>query len=137
MLCRIDRSFAVYYRLYANDNVIPSINAFKDSDPYLGRIDAILVAPPQTALSLKRYVAKSESVDDPTWISLFLTLTSQEMVDDSQKIDILANSGPGFSEVDPVVLVAIIPNVGEVKFRSAQAALLARTPVNGETRYSQ
>ena len=61
--------------------------------------------PPHTAASLKRYVCKTEGVEGPEKTALYLSLSEKKPVDDSARLALRGNSGPGSSEVDPVVFV--------------------------------
>ena len=61
--------------------------------------------PPHTAASLKRYVCKIEGLEGPENSALYLSLSEKKPVADSARLALRGNSGPGSSEVDPVVFV--------------------------------
>ena len=98
----------VYYRIYAEDGVIPSkIPASAvPSDPFLGRIKTRSVPPPHTAKAVKRCIAKMENIQDRTSTSLFLTPYSQSPMADDDKVPILSRTGPGSTPQGPLGLVA-------------------------------
>ena len=97
----------VYYRIYAVDGAIPSkIPAAPSGDPFLGRIKARSVAPPHTAQSVKRCIAKMENIKDRTSTTLFLTPSSQSPMGDADKVTIRNRTGPGSMPQEPLALVA-------------------------------
>ena len=61
--------------------------------------------PPHTAASLKRYVCKIEGLEGPENGALYLSLSEKRPVADSARLALRGNSGPGSSELDPVVFV--------------------------------
>ena len=61
--------------------------------------------PPHTAASLKRYVCKIEGLEGPENSALYLSLSEKRPVADSARLALRGNSGPGSSELDPVVFV--------------------------------
>ncbi|KIM71222.1 hypothetical protein PILCRDRAFT_830490 [Piloderma croceum F 1598] len=101
----------IYYRIYAEDGVILTMNPVYSDDPYLGRILARHVAPPHTVGSLRRCLSSAENIDarvnTTTFIytSLFITTSSESPMDDSDRMSILAHSGPGHTANEPVALV--------------------------------
>ena len=96
---------AVYYRLYTKGGPLESKNPIFSNDRSISRISSKSVRPPHTAASLKRYVYKIEGVEDPEKAALYLSLSEKKPVDDSARLALRGNSGPGSSEVDPVVFV--------------------------------
>lgn len=121
--------------------MVPCITAFDPSDPYLGRIDAKQVAPPHTALSLKRCLAKKECVENHASATLCLTILSRACEEDSHKIDLSKEFGPGANTSEPLALVANISTKEEAPFllarQDAQAALMVQTLVDGGMKYRE
>jgi hypothetical protein len=74
----IDKLFLVYYRVFAEDGAIPSVNHVYSDDPYLGRILAELVAPPHIVVSLKHCLLNVENIDNNTPASLFIAASSPD-----------------------------------------------------------
>jgi hypothetical protein len=98
--------FLVYYRLYTEDESIPSANPIYSNDPSLGRISANVVTPPHTAINLKRCLLAVENVDASISTSLFITASTQEPLDDEVKVSIVNFPGPGCTPNEPMALVA-------------------------------
>ena len=96
---------AVYYRLYTKEGSLESKNPIFSNDCSISRISSKSVRPPYTAASLKRYICKIEGVEGPEKVALYLSLSEKKPVDDSARLALKGSSGPGSSEVDPVVLV--------------------------------
>ena len=96
----------VYYRIYAEDGAILSKTPVAPGNPFLGRIKARSVAPPHTARSVKRSIAKVENIKDSTSISLFLTPFSHSPMGHTDKVAILNRTGPGSTPQEPLALVA-------------------------------
>ena len=96
---------AVYYRLYTQGGPLESNNPIVSNDRFISRISSKSVRPPHTAASLKRYVCKIEGVDSPEKVALYLSMSEKKPVDDSARLALKETSGPGSSEVDPVVFV--------------------------------
>jgi hypothetical protein len=98
--------FSVYYRLYTEDESIPSANPIYSNDPSLGRISANVVTPPHTAINLKRCLLALENIDASISTSLFITASTQEPLDDKARVLILKSPGPGCTPNEPMALVA-------------------------------
>ena len=96
---------AVYYRLYTKEGPLESNNPIFSNDRSISRISSRSVRPPYTAASLKRYICKIEGVEGPEKGALYLSLSEKKPVDDSARLALKGSSGPGSSEVDPVVFV--------------------------------
>jgi hypothetical protein len=97
--------FSVYYRVYAEDGAIPTANPVYCDDSYLGRILAQIVAPPQTAGSVKLCLSTFENVDPGITTILCLSLSSQSAMDFTSRLSILTHPGPGCTPHDPMALV--------------------------------
>lgn len=95
------RVFSVYYRVYAEDGAIPSVNRAYTDDPYLGRIPAEFVAPPPTVANLKRCLSGVENIDKHTAVNLFLSASSQMPMADDRRV---SNPGPGCQPTEPMAL---------------------------------
>ena len=96
---------AVYYRLYTKGGPLRSNNPIFSNDRFISRISSKSVRPPYTATSLKRYLCKIEGVEGPEKAALYLSLLEKKPVDNSARLALKGSSGPGSSEVDPVVFV--------------------------------
>ncbi|EDR00779.1 uncharacterized protein LACBIDRAFT_333821 [Laccaria bicolor S238N-H82] len=108
----------IYYRLYTKGGPLESNNPIFSNDRSISRISSKSVRPPRTAASLKRYVCKIEGVEGPEKSALYLSLSEKKPVDDSVRLALRGNSGPGSSEVDPVVFV-VDKGVAEKRPKSA------------------
>ena len=115
----------VYYRIYAEDGAIPSKVPVTLDNPFLGRIKARSVAPPHTAETVKRSIAKMEDIKDRTNASLFLTPYSQSPMGDADKVTILNSTGPGSTPQEPLALVAKMSDSERSVFESARRGGLA------------
>ena len=108
-LCHTCRPFhimrAAYYRLYTKEGPLESNNPIFSNDRFISRISSKSVRPPHTAASLKRCVCKIEEVQGPEKSTLYLSLSEKKPLDDSARLGLRGNDGPGSSEVDPVVFV--------------------------------
>ena len=71
------------------------MNPVYSNDSYLGRVAADLVAPPHTAMSLKRYLSHVENLGDVTNTKLFIAPSSQTPMDGAGHVSTLAHSSPG------------------------------------------
>ena len=115
------RILLVYYRVFAEDGAIPSANPTYSDDPYLGRISAKLVAPPHTAMALKRCLLRVESIGDTTPTYLFNAISSQIPMDDACRVSLLVYPGLGSTPNEPIALVCMfdkdrtLPVTDEVK----------------------
>jgi hypothetical protein len=100
-----DQNPSVYYRVYAKDGAITTVNPVYSDDPYLGRILARRVAPPHTASSLGHCLSNVEKIGTDIQTSLFIATSSESPMDDSDRMSILAHTGPGYTAKEPVALV--------------------------------
>ncbi|EDR00346.1 uncharacterized protein LACBIDRAFT_295821 [Laccaria bicolor S238N-H82] len=95
----------IYYRLYTKEGRLESNNPIFSNDRFISRISSKSVRPPHTAASLKRYVCKVEGMEGSEKGALYLSLSEKKPLNDSARLALRWNSGPGSSEFDPVVLV--------------------------------
>ena len=100
-----DRNPSVYYRVYTQDGAIPTVNPVYSDDPYLGRISARCVAPPHTASSLRRCLSNVQNISTGIQTNLFIATSSEAPMNDSDRVSILAHTGPGHTANEPVALV--------------------------------
>jgi hypothetical protein len=112
---------AVYYRLYTTKGPLESNNPIFSNDRFISRISSKSVRPPHTAASLKRYICKIEGMEGPGKGALYLSLSERKPLDDSARLALRGNSGPGSSEVDPVVFV-VDKGAAEKRLKSASNA---------------
>ncbi|KIM75860.1 hypothetical protein PILCRDRAFT_826886 [Piloderma croceum F 1598] len=85
----------LYYRLFTENMGIPSEKPAFPSDPYLGRVRANSVAPPQTVHLIKRRLCQIEDISDYLSSVLFLSSSSLSPMSDTERVSILTPSGPG------------------------------------------
>jgi len=73
--------------------------------PYTGRVAASHVTPPHTVKSVKRLLCKHEGVLDVDRTELFSALSSESELGDQDRLQVLAEGGPGSLAKDPMALV--------------------------------
>ncbi|EDR07300.1 uncharacterized protein LACBIDRAFT_299074 [Laccaria bicolor S238N-H82] len=108
----------VYYRVYSSEGEGDEEKAktsFDESDMSLGRINAVFIAPPHTAGSLKACIAKAEGLVTPGHalykdMELFQDMTSDAAMNDANIISFQGDAYPGSDEGDPVALVNATAN---------------------------
>ena len=126
----------VYYRLYTVEGPLESNNPIFVNDCFISRVSSKSVRPPHTAASLKRCVCKIEGVKGPEKATLYLSLSEKKPLDNSARLALRGNPGPGLSEVDPAVFV-IDNGVAEKRLRSASKAGSDELPAGkAEQQYS-
>jgi len=131
----------IYYRIYAEDGAIPSVNPVYTDDPSLGRIMAKIVAPPHTAISLKLCFSSVENIDEKIYTKLFVAASSQTPMDDDGSVSILGHPGPGpgCTPNEPMAFVAMSSgaSIRRLDGRKPQAVLLPpqEGPTPFETQY--
>ena len=103
---------AVYYRVYSSEGKgeEKAKTSFDESDISLGRINALFIAPPHTAGSLKACIAKVEALVMPGHalykdMELFQDTDSEAAMNDTDVISFQGDAYPGSGEGDPVALV--------------------------------
>jgi hypothetical protein len=130
------RAFSVYYRVYAEDGVIPTANPAYTDDLYLGRILPELVTPPHTAANLKHCLSGFEKIDESVTTSLFRSSSSQTPMDDNYRVSIFSYPGPGCKPNEPMALVAMFTGADRGPFEAESDPLPSREgPTPFETRY--
>ncbi|KAJ6460858.1 hypothetical protein DFH09DRAFT_959610, partial [Mycena vulgaris] len=107
----------VYYRLYNSGGEESSLRSFEADEPALGRVKRESIAPPRSALSVKRRIAKVEGKPIYRLADLFTDFT----VDQARPSDSLVDQTCGSSTVNPIMLVLPDRRSG-VYNRSAQIA---------------
>ena len=95
----------MYYRLYTQDGAIESNNAIYSNDLSLGRIDAKDVAPPYTVILLKNFLCRKEGFETSDKSGLYLSVSNYTPMEDDTRLSLVAQSGPGLYEHEPVVLI--------------------------------
>ncbi|EDR01801.1 uncharacterized protein LACBIDRAFT_310488 [Laccaria bicolor S238N-H82] len=95
----------IYYRLYTTEGPLETNHPIFSNDRFISRISSRSVRPPHTGASLKRCVCKVEGVEGPEKSTLYPSLSEKKPLDDSARLALRGNSGPGLSEADPVVFV--------------------------------
>ena len=112
---------AVYYRLYTTAGPLESNNPIFSNDCFISRISSKSVRPPHTAASLKKCICKIEGVEGPEKGTLYLSRSEEKLLDDSAHLALRGKSGPGSSEVDPVVFI-VDKGAAEKRLKSASNA---------------
>ena len=97
-----DQNPSVYYRVYAEDGAIPTINS---DYLYLGQILPTLDAPPPTVRSHKRCLSSVENIDFHVQTRLFIATSSESSMYGPGQMSILVHSGLGCTLNEPVALV--------------------------------
>jgi len=95
----------VYYRLYTTTIAIPSKHPAFLGNSYVGRLRADSIAPPQTALLIKRRLCKVEDISDYSASTLFCSAASRSPTDDGDRVPILTPGGSGSDPQKPIELV--------------------------------
>jgi len=95
---------SVYYCLYTQDGPLKSNSPIYSNDHFISQIVSSSVRPPQTATSLMRYLCKIEGLALQNCI-LFQSLSEMTALDNSICLSLQGTSGPGTSDLDPMVLV--------------------------------
>ena len=98
---------AVYYQTYGLNGPIRTKNIVYFDDPHL-HIPAQHVTPPHTAINLKHSLLGTENIDEDITTSLFISASSQTLMDDDGRVSILTYPGPGCTPHEPMTLVAMI-----------------------------
>lgn len=105
----------VHYYLYDEEGAMTSKTAFNTDDSFLGRIDTLSIAPPQTLASLRSQVMKAEGIVNQN-IQLFEDVDGEvPMNDNDAHISFQTEAYPGHDEDHPVTIVYSQQSRGEVK----------------------
>ena len=104
----------MYYRVYPSEGEREekAKTSFDESDISLGRINALFIAPPHTAGSLKAHIVKVEGLITPGHalykdMELFQDTNSDAAMNDTDVISFEGDTYPGSDEGDPVALVNV------------------------------
>ena len=98
-------SSLVYYRVYNKDGAAPAKRPAYLDYPYIGRIKAKWIPLPRTAGSLRLCLSAMENID-PSKTRLFLTSSSEVVLDDEMPISLTYSQLPGILPEEPLVLVS-------------------------------
>ncbi|EDQ98061.1 uncharacterized protein LACBIDRAFT_296078 [Laccaria bicolor S238N-H82] len=133
------KSCRLYYRVYSSEGEGDEEKAktsFDESDMSLGRINAVFIAPPHTAGSLKACIAKAEGLVTPGHalykdMELFQDMTSDAAMNDADIISFQGDAYPGSDESDPVALVnATTTTATDQKAKPTSGKVLGRYPLD-------
>jgi hypothetical protein len=94
----------VYYRLYADDDEMPSKVAIGPEEPSLGRIRADFVTPPHCPLTIKLCISRAEKSLALIHADIFANLSCNTPLKQVH-IPILRNDCPGLSPKEPMAIV--------------------------------
>ncbi|KIK06076.1 hypothetical protein K443DRAFT_308465 [Laccaria amethystina LaAM-08-1] len=114
----------IYYRLYTNNGALKSNNPIYSNDRFICRILSRSVAPPHTVASLKRHICRIEGFESSgsdISYKLYSSLSERVPLEDSTRLSLRGNPGPGSSETDPMALMVA---VSAVEKRSMAASTL-------------
>lgn len=85
------------------------------------------VAPPYTVASLKRCLCNIEGISDSMTARLFIASSSQAPMNDTERISLMSNIGPGLTAQEPMAFVVKISEIREahssLKFLGVAEAL--------------
>jgi len=97
----------VYYQIFGRYAPYTSKQAFDPDDPTVGRVLARDIAPPRTALIIKRYLASLEDIDEFLLADLYLNYgqDDEEPVQDDARVPITLEHGPGAAREAPLAIV--------------------------------
>jgi hypothetical protein len=97
----------VYYQTFGHDAPRLSKQAFDPDEPTVGRVLARNIAPPRTALIIKRYLAKLEDINESLLADLYLNdgQGDGEPVQDNVRVPITLEHGPGFTREAPLAII--------------------------------
>ncbi|EDR02820.1 uncharacterized protein LACBIDRAFT_332125 [Laccaria bicolor S238N-H82] len=96
----------VYYKLYTKDGALETNRPIYSNDRFISRVLSRSVAPPHTAGSLKLRLRKIEGFEEG---DLYLSISEKSHVEDSTRLSLRRQVGPGLSKDDPVALVVSDP----------------------------
>jgi hypothetical protein len=96
----------VYYRLYADDDEMPSKVAIDPEEPSLGRIRADSITPPHSPLTIKRCISRVEKTLALIHAELFANIFCNIPLTGGH-ISVLRTDCPGLSPKNPMVIVQI------------------------------
>ena len=131
-------SFAVYYRVYSSEGegAEKAKTSFDENDIWLGRINALFIAPPHTAGSLKAFIAKIEGLVTPGHplykdMELFQDVNSEAAMNDTDVISFEGDTYPGSDQDDPVALVnATAKTAADQKAKPTPDKVLSEYPLD-------
>lgn len=98
------RLLTVYYKLFGEDGAVRCNRPISPNHSKLGRCDAGDVAPPYTALRVKKHIAKLERNPDLEGAELYVNFEADALADDFRLLFSQA-SGAGSSPSQPIGLV--------------------------------
>jgi hypothetical protein len=98
----------VYYKIFRLDGAIPCKEPVNPRNPYLARIEAAHITPPQTVTSMIRCILKKEQIDSVTLkLELFETPSSLAPMEQEKHLAIMNGSGPGSDPRKALALVVV------------------------------
>ena len=104
--------------------MLKSNNPLYSNDCFISRILSRSVAPPHTVASLKRHIRRIEgfeSSESDISYKLYSSLSEKVPLEDSTRLSLRENPGPGSSETDPMALMI---EASAVEKRSTTAGTL-------------
>ena len=126
---------AVYYKLYTKDGALATNRPIYSNDRFISRVLSRSVATPHTAGSLKLRLRKIEGFEELQDCDLYLSISEKSYVEDSTRLSLRGQVGPGLSKDDPVALVVSDPEKRS-GVSSAGEEKLVELFDEGATRYS-
>lgn len=121
-----ERKSYIYYRIYAKDNALESINPIYSNDRSISRILFKSITPPRNVASLKRHLWKVEGFDGSPACTLYLSSSVNTPAEDLARLP-PRGQGSGSSELDPIALVVDTSEV-EKRLVAARKADLKTFP---------
>jgi hypothetical protein len=92
----------VYYQIFSSGSALPIQQPAFNDDLFIGRVIAIRVPPPHTAVNIKKYLARYEGLTQQ--IDLFVNPSDPGPVEDDVYVNITAE-GPWSTPERPIALV--------------------------------
>jgi hypothetical protein len=102
--------YPVYYKIFRPEGAIPCKEPVNPRDPYLARIEAVHITPPQTVASMIRCILKKEEIDFDSLgfkPELFKASSSTTPMKHGTRLAIMEGSGPGSDPRKPLALVFV------------------------------
>ena len=112
----------VYYSVFTATGAVRCRRPVDRQNPYLGRIDAMLIPPPHTVGSIISCMCKIERAPRYGFAQLFQSASSASPLDRGERVALLNGSGPGSDPRNPLALLLPERDRTHHKLRKTMAA---------------